>query len=247
MTRNLRFAVLIVLTLCRPLWALDDPWHRGRIEDVQKTVDTKTLYWIANTPITQDEITYTISVHLDSKLVIGTYQPDKVQDPPPEQWTTNRPVKVQVAGDYMFLKLPTGSDLKLRINKRKSAGPMAPITDSELAEAYRLPDTTPSESMVGLSSSTPRTAKADVSPEKPQAEQPKSTQGPFGMVSITTVPYLTEIFVDGKSIGYSPAKLSLAVGKHTLRFEKGGYQPQSKEITVMENSEFTVYANLEKK
>ncbi len=246
MTRNFRLAVLIAFALCRPLWALDDPWHKGRIEDVQKTVDTKTLSWIANTPITQDEVTYTISVHLNDKLLIGSYQPDKVQDPPPEQWTKNRPVKIQVTGDYMFLKLPSGSDLKLRIVKRKAAGSMAPVTDAELAEAYALPDTTPSESMIGLSSSAPRAAKTNVSAEKP-GEQHKSTQGPVGTVSITTVPYLAEVFVDGKSIGYSPAKLSLPVGKHALRFEKGGYQPQSKEVTVLEDSEFTVYATLEKK
>lgn len=241
MTRSIRFAFLIAITLWRPLWALDDAWHRGRIEDIQKAVHTKTLYFIVNTPITQDEITYTISVHLDDKLLVGAYQPDKVQDPPPAQWTRNRPVRVQVAGDYMFLKLPDGSDLKLRIMKRRSAGPMAPVTDAELEGAYASP------SLIGLSSSPPGAAQADAPTEKREPDASKSTHGPVGTVSITTVPYLAEISVDGKSVGYSPAKLSLAVGKHTLRFEKGGYQSQTKEITVLENSEFTVYANLEKK
>jgi hypothetical protein len=249
MSRFFCFCLALLLTsvFCRSAEASNDPWQKGRIEDVEKTVDTKTLYWIANTPITKDEITYTISVHLDDELVIASYQPDKAQDAPPEQWTKDRPVKVDVEGDYMFLKVPDGHDLKLRIFKRKRAAPMRPVRDAELAEAYTPPDTKPAESLIGFSSSAQEKSRADAPAEVPHPEEPKIAAGTIGTVSITTVPYLAEVYVDGKSVGYSPAKLSLPAGKHTLRFEKAGYKPQSKEVTVLADSDFTVYATLEKK
>ena len=238
---------LLCFVLCAPLSA-DQAWQRGRIDDVQKTVETQTLYWMVNTPVTRDEIVYTISVQLNQQLLTGIYRPGKTEGPPPEQWVKTWPVKIQVANDNMFLATPDGSELKLRIVKRKHTEPMAPVTDAELARAYVLPDTSPSESLVGLSSSKPQKTDTGTSVrEEPAAEQPQSTLGPVGTVSITTVPYLAEIYVDGKSIGYSPAKLSLPVGRHTVRLEKAGYQPQSKDLTVLENSEFTLYATLEKR
>jgi hypothetical protein len=59
------------------------------------------------------------------------------------------------------------------------------------------------------------------------------------------VPYLAEVFVDGASIGYTPAKLKLPPGKHAFRCEKSGYKPWTKEITVSIGSEQTLDATLD--
>jgi len=46
-------------------------WQPGRIVEVHKKVESKPLYWIVNTPITEDETTYTITVHVGTKLLVG--------------------------------------------------------------------------------------------------------------------------------------------------------------------------------
>ncbi len=63
-------------------------------------------------------------------------------------------------------------------------------------------------------------------------------------MSISSVPYLAEVFVDGESMGYTPAKLKLAPGKHSFRCEKAGYKPWTKDITVTQGSELTLDATL---
>ena len=82
-------------------------------------------------------------------------------------------------------------------------------------------------------------APAPAEPAPPPAPEP-----PTGVVSISSVPYLAEVFVDGESMGYTPAKLKLAPGKHSFRCEKAGYKPWTKDITVTQGSELTLDATL---
>jgi len=69
-----------------------------------KTVDSKPLYWIANTPVTKDEVTYTIGVNVEDKLIVGVYTLDKSHNAPPDEWTRGRPIKLLIDGDRMSLK-----------------------------------------------------------------------------------------------------------------------------------------------
>ena len=69
----------------------------------------------------------------------------------------------------------------------------------------------------------------------------------MGVVTVRSTPFLSEVFVDGDSMGYTPAKVSLLPGKHSFRVEKSGYRPWSKEITITIGSELTLDATLEKK
>jgi hypothetical protein len=45
-------------------------------------------------------------------------------------------------------------------------------------------------------------------------------------------------------MGYTPAKLKLAPGKHSLRCEKHGYNPWTKDVTVTADTELTLDATL---
>jgi len=80
-----------------------------RIEDVQRNVDTQTMYWVSNTPVTRDEITYRITVHYKNKLLTGLYEPSHSQPVPPEDWTKERLVKIKVEGDSLYLKAVSGA------------------------------------------------------------------------------------------------------------------------------------------
>jgi PEGA domain len=244
---------ILVLACTCALCASQGGWQSGRIVEVRKTVDSKPIYWLVNTPVTKNEITYTIAVHLGQKILVGVYTLDRLQGAPPDQWVRGRPVKVQLDVDNMYLKPLSGDEIKLRIVKRKSAPPMQPVTDSEMKEAYALPAQT--ESLIGFADSAPKNTAAESkdSAERSEAEAPpampstKPPSGPVGVIDVTTVPYLAEIFVDGASVGYSPAKFTLSIGTHALRVQKDGYQTWSKDVNVLENSEFTVSAELKKK
>jgi hypothetical protein len=235
------------------LGAARGSWLAARIVEVRKSVESKPLYWIANTPVTKDETTYTVSVHLVQSLLIGVYTVDKLHPEPPIEWVRGHPVKVQLDGDDMYLKPLTGYDIKLHIVKRKSAEVMQPVKDAEMKEAYAPP--APAESLTGLAESDAKsiTTESKNIDERAQTETPalgqpiKKNLGPSGTIDVTTIPYLAEIYIDGVSVGYSPAKLQLPAGQHLLRAEKDGYQTWSKDITVRDSSEFTVYAELKKK
>jgi len=66
-------------------------------------------------------------------------------------------------------------------------------------------------------------------------------------VNVRSTPYLSEVFVDGNSMGYTPAKITLPPGKYMFRVEKQGYKPWTKEMTIAVGSELTLDASLEKK
>ena len=231
--------VLFALT-CMPVVAADSPWQYGRIFDVSKSVATKTKAWVVNTPITEDETSYTISVRVQDKIIVGSYDLAPEESPPPEEWTTNYPVKVQLVGDRIYVRAPTGN-LRLRIVRRKTAKPMMPLT---LDEKKRLDQVeAPTGSLVGFSDDAKSAGGAAPSqPAPPPAPAPTT-----GTVNVRSTPYLSEVFVDGDSMGYTPAKIALPPGKHGFRVEKPGYKPWTKEMTITIGSELTLDASLEKK
>jgi hypothetical protein len=229
--------------------AAQGPWLYGRIVDVRKSVNTKTKAWVVNTPITEDEISYTVSVHVQDKILVGSFDLTPEESAPPPEWTTNYPVKVQVVADRLYLRAPTG-DLRLRIVQRKIAKPMAPLTVDEKKQLAEME--APAGSLVGFSDDKATdggtAAKAQASSVE-SAPQPAPVALPpsMGLVNVRSTPYLSEVFVDGDSMGYTPAKVSLPPGKHSFRVEKAGYKPWTKEITITVGSELTLEASLEKK
>jgi len=237
----MRRLLLVVLVLSSVPLIAADTWQYGRIKDVRKSVTTKTKAWVVNTPINEDQITYTISVHVLDKILAGNYELQGEESAPPPEWTANYAVKVQVVGDTMYLRGPTG-EAHLRITQRKNAGPMQPLTAEEkkqLAEMEAAP-----RSLIGFSEDSKTTSTTNPAPEAaPQPPPPPSV----GSVTVRSTPYLSEVFVDGDSMGYTPAKINLAPGKHTFRVEKSGYKPWTKEIMITVGSELTLDASLERR
>jgi hypothetical protein len=241
---TLVFVLAGMVLACMPLLAADSPWQYGRIEDVSKSVTTKTKALVVDTPITEEETTYTVSVHVQDKIVVGTYEITPEQTAPPVEWTTSYPVKVQVAADLLYLRAPTG-DLTLRIVRRKTAKLMKPITANEKKQLEQVQ--TPAGSMVGFAEEAKPTDE-NAKPATGEAA-PESTAQPedMGTVTVRSTPYLAEVFVDGDSMGYTPAKINLHPGKHTFRVEKPGYKVWTKEIVITAGSELSLDASLAKK
>jgi PEGA domain len=243
--RHLR--LLLVLCLATQLWSADENWQAARIVDVQKNVDSQTMYWVANTPVTRDVTTYRISVHHKDKILIGAYTASRSQPPPPEEWSRDRLVKLRLEGDNMYLLARSGDEFKLPIAKRKNAPMLPEVSAAELEGAYVTTANQPQpESPIGFS----KPAEPDESSEAGSTEERMPTAAgaaPAGTVSTSTVPYLADVYVDGNRVGYSPAKVTVAPGKHVVRFEKPGYKSWSKEVVVEPNADVALDATLSKK
>src|ERR1700693_4920190 len=110
-------------------WA-ETLWQYGRIVAVKKSVTTSTKAWVVNTPLDEEHTQYTISVHVQDRIIVGNYEISAAQSEPPPEWTPGSAVRLEVSGDSMYLRSTTGS-LRLHITQRKTAGPMQQVTVEE--------------------------------------------------------------------------------------------------------------------
>jgi len=214
-------------------------WQYGRIVAVKKSVTTSTKAWVVNTPLDEEHTQYTISVHVQDRIIVGNYEISATQSEPPSEWTPGSAVKLEVSGDSLYLRSATGS-LRLHITQRKTAGPMQALTAEEKKHLSELD--APPQSMVGFAKAGEEKATAPEPAPPPPPPAPST-----GTVTVRSTPFLSEVFVDGDSMGYTPAKIALVPGKHSFRVEKPGYQAWTKEMTITVGSELTLDATLAKK
>ena len=236
--------VAIVVIGCIGFAGAETPLRYGRIVAVKKSVTTSTKAWVVNTPLDEERTQYTISVHVQDRIMVGNYEPSATQSEPPAEWTPGSAVKLEVSGDSLYLRSATGS-LRLHITQRKTAGPMQAVTAEEKKRLSEL-DAGPqsqSESMIGFSKAGEDKAAAPEPAPQPLPPPPTSSTG---TVTVRSIPYLSEVFVDGDSMGYTPAKIALGPGKHSFRVEKPGYKAWTKEMTITVGSELTLDATLGK-
>jgi hypothetical protein len=233
------------LLIASALWGADSPWQTGRIVNVKTITNSRTTAWVVNTPIVDEEIECAIWVHFHNRVFQATYVLGKSQPPPPPEWVKHTPVRVQFVGDTMFLKAPTGEDYKLHVVSSKQAAMMDPLTPEELAaeQSAVAGEQEQPKSMIGFDQPT-QPAKPPQPAARSAAPAPAPPEPTTGTVSISSTPYLAEVYVDGDNMGYTPAKLMLPPGKHRFRCEKQGYKPWTKEITVTPGAELTLDATL---
>lgn len=246
-----RQVLLLILLPCLSLSAVrlraaDSPWETARVVDVRTSVNTRSPSWIVNTPKQQeDETVCAIRVHLRDKIIQGIYTLDQSQPAPPQEWVKGMTLRVQITGSHLLLKTPSGDTLKLHLVSTKPAPMMAPLTPQELAAEKKAvtEEHMSTKSMIGFDERTDAPAK-ESEPVAQAPSPPPTAEAPTGTVSISSTPYLAEVFVDGESVGYTPAKLKVPPGKHSFRCEKQGYKPWTKDIAVTAGSELTLDATL---
>jgi PEGA domain len=230
----------IVMIGCSGFAGAETLWQYGRIVAVKKSVTTSTKAWVVNTPLDEEHTQYTISVHVQDRIIVGNYEISATQSEPPPEWTPGSAVKLEVSGDSLYLRSATGS-LRLHITQRKTAGPMQAVTAEEKKHLSELD--APPQSMVGFSKAGEDKATA---PEPAPLPPPPPPAPSTGTVTVRSTPFLSEVFVDGDSMGYTPAKIALGPGKHSFRVEKPGYKAWTKEMTITVGSELTLDATLGK-
>jgi hypothetical protein len=216
-------------------------WQYGRIVAVKKSVTTSTKAWVVNTPLDEEHTQYTISVHVQDRIIVGNYELSAAQSEPPAEWTPGSAVKLEVSGDSLYLRSETGS-LRLHITQRKTAGPMQAVTAEEKKRLSELD--APPQSMIGFSKGGESKAAQEPAPLPPPPPPPAPATG---TVTVRSTPFLSEVFVDDDSMGYTPAKIALGPGKHSFRVEKPGYNAWTKDMTITVGSELTLDATLGRK
>ena len=242
----------VVLIGCSRFAAAESLWQYGRIESVKKSVTTSTKAWVVNTPLNEERTQYTISVHVQDRIIVGNYEISATESEPPPEWVSGRAVQVEVSGDSLYLRSSTGS-LRLHITQRKKAGPMQPVTAeekkrlSELDAAPQSPQSQSPQSMIGFSKAGDDKPAAPEPAPPPPPPPPPPPAPSTGTVTVRSTPFLSEVFVDGDSMGYTPAKIALGPGKHSFRVEKPGYTPWTKVMTITVGSELTLDATLARK
>ncbi len=83
-------------------------------------------------------------------------------------------------------------------------------------------------------------AATSSTPVAPSAENMAST------IELKSTPDGAEISIDGKYVGNTPTTLHLTVGDHVIKFEKPGFKPWERTLTITQGESTTIPAALEK-
>jgi hypothetical protein len=111
-------ASLLVLSLSS-LCAAEKQFEPGRIVSVEKKFHERVLYYLVNTPVTQDDPYYEISVKLGDTILLTEFTPRHAADDLPDGWKDDASVQIEVTGKHHALaKLADGIEVHLLIVKR---------------------------------------------------------------------------------------------------------------------------------
>ena len=99
--------------------AAEKPYETGRIIDVEKKSHERILYYLVNTPVTQDDPYYQLSLQLNNSVYVAEYTPRHAADSLPDDWRSGTEVQMKLSDKrHMWMKTPGGSELQLVIVKR---------------------------------------------------------------------------------------------------------------------------------
>ncbi|MCU1296884.1 MAG: hypothetical protein JWO91_1162 [Acidobacteriaceae bacterium] len=104
----------------------------GKVVDIQQKTHTRVLYYQVDTPVTQDDPYYEISVQIKKVVYVGEYAPRHAVDTLPEEWKAGADIKVRLEKHYMFLERPEGRELQLQLVKHVPAKAQSAAPDSSL-------------------------------------------------------------------------------------------------------------------
>jgi PEGA domain-containing protein len=80
-----------------------------------------------------------------------------------------------------------------------------------------------------------------------EAQMPSGESTRTGMLTIESTPDAAEIYLDSSLVATTPARhLRLGAGKHKLTLKKSGFADWTRDIIVLEDSDLTLKATLEK-
>jgi hypothetical protein len=121
--------LVAVLFLPLNLLAAESPYQTGKIVDIQRKTRSRILYYQVNTPVTQDDPYYEISVQLKDVVYTGDYAPRHAADTLPEDWKAGADLRIRLEKHSMFLQRPEGRELQFTLVKHKAAPVAIPAVE----------------------------------------------------------------------------------------------------------------------
>jgi hypothetical protein len=119
MKRILASAVLLLLlSFSSRLYAAEKQYEPGRIVSVEKKFHERVLYYLVNTPITQDDPYYEVTLRLGNLVLLSEFTPRHAADDLPDGWTDNAQVQIKVTDKHhVWVKRDGGMELQLLVVK----------------------------------------------------------------------------------------------------------------------------------
>jgi hypothetical protein len=114
-----RAALLAALLSVTNLYAAEKQFQTGRIVSVEKKFHERVLYYLVNTPVTQDDPYYEVSLQLGDSVLLTEFTPRHAADDLPEGWKDNAEVQIRVNDKHHAIVKQGGeTELQLVIVKR---------------------------------------------------------------------------------------------------------------------------------
>jgi hypothetical protein len=125
MKRVVAATVFILSTLVLPgLCAVRKPQYQAaRIVDVQHKAHTRVLYYLVNTPVTQDDPYYEISLQVGTILYVVEYTPVHDSQMLPEDWKPGATVQARVQKHAIYLLRAEGTEVKCGVIRHSRTAP----------------------------------------------------------------------------------------------------------------------------
>ncbi len=132
MRRGWAITAAIVFLLVLPnLYAARKLYDRGRIVKVEKKSNERVLYYLVNTPVTQDDPFYEITVRVGDATYLGQYTPRHAAETLPEEWIPEAAVEIRLEKHYFFLKRPGGDEMQVVLLKRTVTPAMGAVPEAK--------------------------------------------------------------------------------------------------------------------
>ena len=115
-------ALLVLLSFSSRLYAAEKQYEPARIVTVEKKFHERVLYYLVNTPITQDDPYYEVTLQLGNLALLTEFTPRHAADDLPDGWTDNAKVQIKVTDKHhVWVKRDGGTELQLLLVKRLPA------------------------------------------------------------------------------------------------------------------------------
>jgi hypothetical protein len=111
-------ALLVLLSFSFHLYAAEKQYEPGRIVTVEKKFHERVLYYLVNTPITQDDPYYEVTLRLGNLVLLSEFTPRHAADDLPDGWIDNAQVQIKVTDKHhVWVKRDGGMELQLLLVK----------------------------------------------------------------------------------------------------------------------------------
>lgn len=132
MKRIFSFTMVTLLAAVLPLPVLraaEKEYLPGQIVTVEKKFHERVLYYLVNTPVTQDDPYYELSLQAGELLLLTEYTPRHAADELPEGWKDGSKVEMKVTDKHhVLVRQRDGIELQLLIVKRTTGAGQPPVS-----------------------------------------------------------------------------------------------------------------------